>query len=109
MSDKKSVEDEFSIYYTDSCEDNILTVVENFGNPIYVLESGTGTIGTMNISESKSQYTCDVIFNLFVYDETNEDWKNAGTDSSIYDFIDSFDSESGKLDVNSADVQKYSI
>ena len=54
MSDKKSVEDEFSIYYTDSCEDNILTVVENFGNPIYVLESGTGTIGTMNISESKS-------------------------------------------------------
>ena len=50
MSEKRSVEDEFSIYYTNSCEDNILTVVENFGSPIYVLESGLETIGSLSIT-----------------------------------------------------------
>ena len=49
-SENKSVEDEFTIYYTNSCEGNILTVAEQFGTPVYELESGVQTIGTMSIT-----------------------------------------------------------
>ena len=64
MSDLKSVEDTFNVYFTNSCEDNKLTVNENWENPIYVLESGNKSIGSMNITHSNTESVCDVIYVL---------------------------------------------
>lgn len=83
-------------------------MVENFGNPIYVLESGNETIGSMSITESHEQYDCDIIYTLYVFDDSSTSWVDAGTDSSLYDFINAFDTSSGTLEVNSSNTGAYS-
>ena len=102
-SENKSVEDLFSLYYTNACEDNKLTVADNFGNPIYQLESGVKTIGSMSITESNAAYECDVTYALYVFDGDST-WVDAGTENSVFDFVHAFDTTTGTLKVDSSDI-----
>ena len=63
----------------------------------------------MSITESRDSFDCDIAYVLFVYDETSSIWVEAGTDNSVIDFIHSFDTSSGTLEVNSSNTQDYSL
>ena len=59
-SQSNSVESLFTLKYTNACEDNTLILTEDFVDPVYQLDSGVQTIGTMNVAQSSIDATCDI-------------------------------------------------
>ena len=62
-----SVESVFSVTYTKSCEDNLLSISEDFTDKTYILDSGVQSVGAMSVAETNSEYNCDLSHVLYVF------------------------------------------
>ena len=50
QSENNSVQSQFTIYYTESCEANTISFADEWGNPQYELGSGQQTIGVVSLT-----------------------------------------------------------
>ncbi len=53
----------------------------------------------MSITHSNTESTCDITYALYVRETVSNDWVDAGTDNTVYYFINNFDTASGTLQV----------
>ena len=58
----------------------------------------------MSLIQSNPDYNCNIVFALYVFDLRSGGWKDAGTDNSVFDFINKFDTSTGTLEVDSSNT-----